>query len=57
VYVYNIFIKHSSGGSYLACLHFLAIVSIAAMNMAEQLSVKNNVKSFEHMPRNKIVGS
>lgn len=32
--------------------HFLAIVNRTALNVAEQLSVEQKLKSFGHMPRN-----
>ena len=39
------------------CFHFLAIVNRVSMNMAEQISVKWNIKSFGYMPKCGVVGS
>lgn len=37
---------------HFGCCHFLAIVSKAAANMAEQAFVEEDVESFAPMPRN-----
>lgn len=52
-----VFIIHSSAGGNLGCFHFLAIVNIAAMNMAEQTSVQCYVESFGHVLRSSVIRS
>lgn len=46
VYMYYTFILHSSLEGYLGCFHFVAIVSRAALNMAEQVFMKYDVRSL-----------
>ena len=39
----------------LGCLHFLAVMNRAAVNMAKQVSVEQDSKSFGHMPESSVV--
>lgn len=42
--------------SHLGWLYILAVVNRVAMNVTEQLSLENNVKTFGHMPNPGIAG-
>ena len=56
VYMYHIFLIHSSVGGHLACFHVLAIVNSAAMNIGVHVSFWIIVLSG-YMPRSGIAGS
>jgi hypothetical protein len=45
----HIFSITSSVAGHVGCFYFLAIVHIAAMNMAERVSVEQGVVSLGHM--------
>ena len=51
VYMYHSFLVHSSADGHLGCLHVLAIISSAAMNILSHLV------SLVCMPRSGIAGS
>lgn len=62
LYVYlctslGIFIIYSSDEGYISCLYFLPIWNTSAINMTEQVFTEQDVESFEHVPRNCIIGS
>lgn len=50
-------ITYSSVDGQLVWFHFLAIVTRAALNMAEQVSLWKNVEPFEYMSSSGITGS
>ena len=56
VYMYHIFLIHSSVDGNLGCFHVLAIVNSAAMNNETHVSLSNLVSSG-YMPRSGIAGS
>ena len=56
VYVYHIFLNHSSVNRHLGCFHVLAIVNSAAMNIRVRVSFRIIVLSG-YMPRSGIAGS
>ena len=55
VYIYHIF-SHSSVDGQLSCVHVLAIVNSAAMNIGVHISFQIGVLSI-YMPRNGVPGS
>jgi hypothetical protein len=49
VYIYHIFLIHSSFVGHLGCIQILAIVNSAVLNMGVQVAVSySEVHSFEH---------
>ena len=56
VYMYHIFLMHSSVDGYLGCFYVLAIVNSTAMNIAVHVSFRRNVLS-EYIPGSGIAGS
>ena len=56
VYIYHIFLIHSSGEGRLGCSHVLAIVNSAAVNMQVHVSFLRTVLSG-YMPKSGIAGS
>lgn len=42
---------------YLGCFHNLTTVNRVAVNMADQVSVEQDIKSLAHMPRSHIARS
>ena len=55
LYIYHIFLFHSSNDEHLDCFHDLAIVNSAAMNIEVHVSLKIRVFVFaRYMPRNEI---
>ena len=56
MYLYHIFLIHSSVNGYLGCFHVLAIVNSAAMNIGVHVSFSRKVLSG-YMPKNGIAGS
>ena len=56
IHIHHIFFIHLSVDGYLGCLHVLAIVNSAAMNIGVQVSFQIIVFS-EYMPRSGIAGS
>ena len=58
VSMYHIFLTHSSVDGHLGCLHVLAIVNSAAMNIGVHVSFEMEVFVFSgYMPRSGIAGS
>ena len=56
VYMYHSFLIHSSADGHLGCLHVLAIINSAAMNIGVHVSLSDLVSSV-CMPRSGIAGS
>ena len=56
VYMYHIFLIHSSADGHLGCFHVLAIINSAAMNIGVHVSLSDLVSSV-YMPRSGIAGS
>ena len=56
VYMYHVFLIHSSADGYLCCFHVLAIINSAAMNTGVHVSLSDLVSSV-CMPRSGIAGS
>ena len=56
VYMYHTFLIHSSADGHLGCLHVLAIINSAVMNIGVHVSLSDLVSSV-CMPRNGIAGS
>jgi GTP cyclohydrolase FolE2 len=52
--MYHIVIILSSEEEHLGCPHSLAIVNRAAMNIADEISVKYNVQVLAHIQRSAI---
>ena len=58
VYIYHVFFIHSAADGNLGCLHVLAIVNNAAMDIEVHVSFQIRVFIFSrYMPRNGIAGS
>jgi hypothetical protein len=53
----HIFFFHSSVEGHLGCSQFLAIMNKAAMNIVEQVSLRDGGISFVYMSRSRIAGS
>ena len=56
VYMYHSFLIHSSADGHLGCLHVLAIINSAVMNIGVHVSLSDLV-SLVCMPRSGIAGS
>ena len=56
VYVYDIFLIHSSVDGHLGCFHVLAVVNRAAVNMQVHVSILRKVFPGD-MPKSGIAGS
>ena len=56
MYIYHIFLIHSSVSGHLGCFHVLAIVNSAAMNMRMHVSFSRKVLSG-YVPKSGIAGS
>ena len=56
VYMDHSFLIHSSADGHLGCLHVLAIINSAAMNIGVHVSLSDLVSSV-YMPRSGIAGS
>ena len=56
MYMYHIFLIHSSDIGHLGCFHILATVNSAAMNIEVYVSSSMKVLSG-YMPRSEIAGS
>lgn len=50
VHIYRILVPHLCAEEHLLCFHFLIFSNITTMNMAEQVCVELDAKSFGHMP-------
>lgn len=57
VYMCQIFTVHSSGEGHLGCFNLLVIVIRAAVHMAEQVSMEEDVESFGHILKSGKDGS
>ena len=56
VYIYHIFLIHSSVAGHLGCFHVLAIMNSTAMNIGIHVSFSMKVL-YGYMPRSAIAGS
>ena len=56
VYMYHSFLIHSSADGHLGCLHVVAIINSAVMNIGVHVSLSDLV-SLVYMPRSGIGGS
>ena len=56
VYIYHVFLIHSSVNRHLGCSHVLAIVNSAAVNMWVHVSFSRKVLS-RYVPKSRIAGS
>ena len=56
VYMYHIFLIHSSADGHLGCFHVLAIINSAVMNIGMNVSFSDMVSSV-CMPKSGIAGS
>ena len=56
-YIYHILLIHSSVNGHLGCIHLLAIVSNAAMNIGIHISLWDPFNSSGYIPRCGIAGS
>ena len=56
VYMYHSFLNHSSADGPLGCLHVLAIINSAVVNIGVHVSLSDLV-SLVFMPRSGIAGS
>ena len=56
VYMHHSFLIHSSADGHLGCLHVLAMINSAAMNIGVHVSLSDLVSSV-CMPRSGIAGS
>ena len=56
VYMYHSFLIHSSADGHLGCLHVLAIINSAVMNIGVHVSLSYLVSSM-CMPRSGVAGS
>ena len=56
VYMYHSFLIHSSADGHLGCLHVVAIINSAVMNIGVHVSLSDLV-SLVYMPRSGIAGS
>ena len=54
--MYHIFLIHSSVNGHLGCLHVLAIVNSAAVNIGVHVSFSRKILSG-YMPKSEIAGS
>ena len=58
IYIYHILFIHSSVDGHLGCIHVLAIVNSAVMNIGVHVSFQIRVFIFStYMPRSRIVGT
>ena len=55
--MYHIFLIHSLVEEHLGCFKFLSMTNIAAMNIAEHMSLWHNWSSFGYIPKSAIAGS
>jgi hypothetical protein len=58
VYIYHIFLIHSSVVGHMGCFHGLAFVNSAAISISVQVSLLYlDLHSFGYVPRSDITGS
>ena len=57
MHIYHIFFIHSSVKEHLGCFHILAFTNNAAMNIAEQMSLRCECVSFGYMLKSGNAGS
>ena len=55
--IHHVFFTYSSTEGHVSCFQFLGIISRAAMNMVEQVSLWSEKVYFEVMPKSGITES